>query len=60
MKGQEHNKGELTELTIKIESELVADLKTMSQNSKLDEAEIVAIALKRFRASHMDYMGKKL
>ncbi len=60
MKGQEHNKGELKEITVKIESALADDLKTMSENSELDEAEIVAIALKRFRASHMDYMGKKL
>lgn len=60
MKGQEHNKGEVKELTIKIETELANDLATMSKNSELDESEIVAIALKRFRASHMDYMGKKL
>lgn len=60
MKGQEHNQGKLTEVTINIEEQLALDLKTMSDNSGLDQSELLAIALKRFRASHMDYMGKKL
>lgn len=60
MKGQEHNQGKLTEVTIKIEEQLATDLATMSKNSGLDQSELLAIALKRFRASHMDYMGKKL
>jgi hypothetical protein len=57
VKNQKHNEGELTELKVKIEKELVESIKTMSNNSGMSEAEIVAIALKRFRASHADYMG---
>lgn len=60
MKGQKHNEGNLTEVSIKIEEQLAKDLATMSENSGLDESEIVAIALKRFKASHADYMGDKL
>lgn len=57
MKGQKHNEGELGELAVKIEQKLINDLKTMSENSKLSQDEIVAVALKRFRSSHADYMG---
>jgi fructose-1,6-bisphosphatase/sedoheptulose 1,7-bisphosphatase-like protein len=58
MKTQKHNQGDLEELTVKIEKNVVESLKTMSQNSQLSVDEIVVIALKRFRASHSDYMGK--
>jgi hypothetical protein len=57
MKNQEHNKGELAELKVKIEKKLVEDIKTMSVNSGMNIDEIVCIALKRFRSSHSDYMG---
>ncbi len=57
MKSQKHNQGELGELKVQIEKELVESVKIMAQNSGMEEAEIVAIALKRFRASHADYMG---
>ena len=57
MKGQKHNEGELGDLAVKIEQKLINDLKTMSENSELSESEIVAVALKRFRSSHADYMG---
>lgn len=57
MKGQKHNDGELGELAVKIEQKLINDLKTMSENSELSQDEIVAVALKRFRSSHADYMG---
>lgn len=60
MKTQEHNKGELAELKVEIEKQLVKDLNTMSENSGLDIDELVAIAVKRFRSSHADYMGTKL
>lgn len=60
MKSQKHNQGELEELTVEIESQLVQDLKKMAVNSGLSEAEIVAIAIKRFRSSHADYMGQKV
>ncbi len=60
MKGQKHNEGEVKEVTVNIEVKLAEDLATMSKNSGLDESELVAIALKRFKASHADYMGVKL
>jgi hypothetical protein len=60
MKSQEHNQGELAELTIKIEKELVRDLELMSDNSGINKEDLVAIAIKRFRASHADYMKIKL
>lgn len=60
MKTQEHNKGELQEITVKIEKKLAEDLKIMSENSNLSEDEIITIALKRFRSSHADYMNIKV
>ncbi|MBG60171.1 MAG: hypothetical protein CMJ16_06920 [Peredibacter sp.] len=57
MKSQQHNQGELTELTVNIESQLFEDLEKMSKNSGLPIDELVAIAVKRFRSSHADYMG---
>lgn len=60
MKTQEHNKGELQEISIKIEKKLAEDLKIMAENSNLSEDEIITIALKRFRSSHADYMNIKL
>lgn len=60
MKTQKHNDGELAELNVKIEAQLIKDLETMSRNSEVEIAELVAVAIKRFRSSHADYMGIKL
>jgi hypothetical protein len=60
MKGQEHNQGDLEELTVKIEKKLVDDLKLMSDNSGIELEVLLAVAIKRFRASHADYMKIKL
>lgn len=57
MRSQEHNKGELAELKVNIEKEVVSSLEVMASNSKLSIDELVCIAVKRFRASHSDYMG---
>jgi hypothetical protein len=57
MKSQEHNKGELSELKVNIEKDIVESVKIMAENSNMSEADIVCIALKRFRAHHADYMG---
>lgn len=56
MKSQKHNQGELKELKVQIEAELLEALEAMAKNSGLPEADIVAIALKRFRSSHTDYL----
>ena len=57
MKSQKHNQGELIELKVNIEKEVVDSLRVMSENSNLSIDDIVVIALKRFRSSHADYMG---
>jgi len=59
MKSQKHNEGELKELKVNIEKEIVESVSVMAENSHLSIEDIVVIALKRFRASHNDYMGKK-
>jgi hypothetical protein len=56
MKSQKHNQGELKEVNVKIESEVVDDLELMSKNTGIPAADIVVIALKRFRSSHLDYL----
>lgn len=60
MKTQLHNQGELQELTVKIEKELIEDLEKMSRNSGISTADLVATAIKRFRSSHADYMAVKV
>ena len=59
MKSQKHNQGELKELKVNIEKDIVESVAIMAENSHLSIEDIVVIALKRFRASHNDYMGKK-
>lgn len=59
MKGQAHNQGELKELSVKIEKEVVESVERMAKNSNTTVDEIVVVALKRFRASHTDIDGKK-
>ena len=60
MKTQEHNQGELKEITVEIEKKLAEDLQTMSENSGLSTSDLVTIAVKRFRSAHADYMGHKV
>jgi hypothetical protein len=56
MRTQKHNQGELKEVKVMIEKDVVESLETMARNSSLSMAEIVVIALKRFRSSHTDYL----
>ncbi len=56
MKSQKQNQGELKELKVNIEKDVVESLEVMSKNSGLPVADIVVIALKRFRSSHLDYL----
>ena len=55
MKSQCHNEGELRELKVKIEKDVVDSFEKMSQETNMDMNELVVIAMKRFRASHSDY-----
>lgn len=60
MKNQLHNQGELAELKVQIEKNLIDDLNKMSENSGISIEDLVATAIKRFRSSHADYMDIKL
>ena len=60
MKTQTYNEGELSELKVNIEKQLVEDLKVMSENTGMPIEDLVAVALKRFRTHHADYMGVDL
>ena len=60
MKTQDHNTGELETLKVEIEKQLIQDLDVMSENSGIKVEDLVAIAIKRFRSSHADYMKIKL
>jgi len=56
MRNQTHNDGELKELSVKIEKQVVDDYLAMVENSGYSMEELVVIALKRFRSSHCDYL----
>jgi hypothetical protein len=56
MKSQKHNLGELKELKVKIEKEVLEDFEKMVKNTNIPMAELVVIAMKRFRHSHYDYL----
>jgi fructose-1,6-bisphosphatase/sedoheptulose 1,7-bisphosphatase-like protein len=56
MKSQKHNEGELKEIAVKIEKQVALDLELMAKNTGMSVADIVVIALKRFRSSHLDYL----
>lgn len=60
MRSQIHNEGELKELSVKIEKNVVDDYFKMAENSEYDLNELVVIALKRFRASHCDYLKDQI
>ncbi len=56
MKSQKHNQGELKEIKVKIEKDVVEDFEKMVKNTNFTLDELVVIALKRFRSSHADYL----
>ncbi len=56
MKSQKHNQGELKEIKVKIEKDVVEDFEKMVKNTNFTIDELVVIALKRFRSSHADYL----
>jgi len=58
MKSQKHNQGELKELRVDIEQDVVESFEKMAQRTGISLADLVATALKRFRASHTDYIGQ--
>lgn len=54
MKNQVHNQGELKELKVMIEKPVIESVERMAQNQGITVAELVVIALKRYRATHSD------
>lgn len=55
MKSQVHNQGELKELNVKIEKEVLESFERMTKASGLSMADMVVIAMKRYRSSHSDW-----
>lgn len=55
MKTQVHNQGDLKELKVMIEKDVVESFHRMSEVSGLSLADLVVIALKRYRSSHSDW-----
>ena len=60
MKSQTHNQGELKDLNIKVEKEVVESFERMTKASGLPLADLVVIAMKRYRSSHSDWDVKSL
>jgi len=59
LKTQEHNKGDLKDLNVKVEKEIVEAFERMAENTGTSIDDLVVIALKRFRVSHSDFEGSK-
>ena len=55
MKNQPQNQGELKELKVMIEKDVVESFERMTNASGLSLSDLVVIALKRFRSSHSDW-----
>jgi fructose-1,6-bisphosphatase/sedoheptulose 1,7-bisphosphatase-like protein len=56
VKSQKHNEGDLKEIKVNIEKEVAEAIEKMAANTGITVDELVVIALKRFRASHTDYL----
>ncbi len=55
MKNQIQNQGDLKDLNVKIEKDVVESFERMTKASGLPLADLVVIALKRYRSSHTDW-----
>jgi fructose-1,6-bisphosphatase/sedoheptulose 1,7-bisphosphatase-like protein len=55
MKNQEYNKGELKELKVKIDKEILDSFERMAKNTSTPIEDLVVIALKRYRSAHGDF-----
>lgn len=52
-------KGSTVQLTVTLEKEVAETLKTMTEVTKFKESELVNTAVKRFIATHSDFLPKK-
>lgn len=57
MKSQIHNQGDLKELSVTIEKEVVEAVELMAKNSGMTVDDIVLVALKRYRSAHGEMLG---
>lgn len=55
MKNQPQNQTELKELSVKLEKDVVEAFERMSQHTGTPLADLVVIAMKRFRVAHSDW-----
>ncbi len=55
MKNQSYNKGELKELKVMIDKEIVESFERMEEHTKISIEDLIVIAMKRFRSSHGDF-----
>jgi fructose-1,6-bisphosphatase/sedoheptulose 1,7-bisphosphatase-like protein len=55
MKTQLQNQGELKELKVMIEKNVVESFEKMTKTSGLSVADLVVVALKRYRSAHSDW-----
>lgn len=60
MKNQVQNQGELIELKVMIEKDVVESFERMTKASGISLPDLVVIALKRYRAGHSDWDVKSL
>lgn len=60
MKTQVQNQGELKELKVNIEKDVVDSFERMTKTSGFSLNDLVVIALKRYRAAHSDWDVKPL
>ncbi|MFN8369368.1 MAG: hypothetical protein U0T83_01950 [Bacteriovoracaceae bacterium] len=58
MKSQKQNQGELKELKVKIEKDVLESVERMAKNGQMSVDDLVVIALKRYRSAHSDLDGK--
>lgn len=56
MKSQKQNQGELKEITVKLEKDVVEDFEKMAKNTNIAMADLIVTAMKRFISSHNDYL----
>ncbi len=55
MKNQPQNKTDLKEMTVKLEKDVVEAFERMSKQTGTPLADLVVIAMKRFRVAHSDW-----
>ncbi|MGZ3788726.1 MAG: hypothetical protein ACXVLQ_09400 [Bacteriovorax sp.] len=55
MKNQVYNNGELKELKVMIEKEILETFERMAKHTNIPIQDLLVIAMKRFRSSHGDF-----